>query len=79
MFRAPYFAEKGALALFAFFVILIFLPPILGPSIHVLEHTPRDRRPARARQDAADLRSRWLNGDVSALQDYYAYPHTDRR
>jgi hypothetical protein len=86
-FRASFFAEKGALALFAFFVILIVLPPVLGPLIHVLEHTPRDRRLTKARQHAEsletddiehvvetmdpDLRSRWLNDDPTALQEHY--------
>jgi hypothetical protein len=87
LFRSAYFAEKGALALLAFFVILIALPPILGPLIHVLEHTPRDRRLAKARQFAEsiesdhidmvvqemdhDLRTRWLGGDATALDEHY--------
>jgi hypothetical protein len=87
MFRAAFFAEKGALALLAFFIVLIFLPPILGALVHVLENTPRDRRLSKARQyaeqlegDSAttlveemdeDLRSRWLSGDVTAVQEHY--------
>lgn len=87
LFRATFFAEKGANALFAFFVILIFMPPVLGPLIHVLEHTPRGRRLNKARRQAEaleiddvtrvvetmdpDLRSRWLNGDEGALQEHY--------
>jgi hypothetical protein len=88
MFRSSYFAEKGATSLFAFFVILIFLPPVLGPLMHVLENTPRDRRLAKTRRYAEqldtdeiehvvqvmdpDLRSRLLNGDGSALTEHYA-------
>jgi len=49
VFRSAFFAEKGALALFAFFVILILMPPILGPLIHVLEHTPHNRQMAKVR------------------------------
>lgn len=87
LFRAAFFAERGAGALFVFFLILILMPPVLGAIIHVLEHTPRDRRLAKARQygeslesdDAEqlvrvmdpDLRSRWLNGDASAVQAHY--------
>lgn len=87
LFRASYFAEKGATALFAFFIILIFLPPVLGPLIHVLEHTPRDRKLAKARVYAeeletddvtslvevmdSDLRSRWLDGDASAIEEHH--------
>jgi hypothetical protein len=86
-FRATYFAERGALALFAFFLIIICLPPVLGPLIHVLENTPRDRRLTKARQYGEqletddiysvvetmdpDLRSRWLNDDATALQEHY--------
>lgn len=88
LFRASYFAEKGAGALFCFFLILIFLPPVLGPLIHVLENTPRDRRLAKTRRFAEqldtdelervvqtmdpDLRTRLLAGDGSALQEHYA-------
>lgn len=87
LFRAAFFAEKGAIALFAFFVILILMPPVLGPLIHVLENTPRGRRLNKARRQAEaleiddvtrvveamdpDLRSRWLDGDASALQAHY--------
>jgi len=87
-FRASYFAEKGAIPLFAFFVILIFMPPVLGPIIHVLENTPHDRRMAKVRRYAEaldgddvehaiktmdpDLRSRLLQGDASALPEHYA-------
>jgi hypothetical protein len=87
MFRAAFFAEKGASALLAFFVVLIFLPPILGALVHVLENTPRDRRLSKARQYAEqlegdsvaglvetmdeDLRSRWLSGDVAAVDEHY--------
>lgn len=87
-FRAAFFAEKGATALFAFFAILIFLPPILGPLVHVLEHTPRVRRLSKIRQFAEtlevddaetvvkqmdpDLRSRLLAGDTEAVEEHYA-------
>lgn len=87
MFRASFFAEKGAWALLAFFVVLIFLPPILGALMHVLENTPRDRRLTKARQYGEqletddiysvveqmdpDLRSRWLADDATALQEHY--------
>jgi hypothetical protein len=87
LFRAAYFAEKGASALFAFFVILLLMPPVLGPLIHVLENTPRGRRLNKARRQAEaleiddvtrvveamdpDLRSRWLDGDATALQEHY--------
>lgn len=87
LFRAAYFAERGAIALLAFFVILIFLPFVLGCLMHVLENTPRNRRLAKTRQfveaieiddlDKAaremdpDLRSRWLSGDANALQEHY--------
>jgi hypothetical protein len=87
LFRAAYFAEKGAQALFAFFVILIFVPPVLGALIHVLENTSRGRRLNRARRQAEtrevgevtnavetmdpDLLSRWLSGNTSALQEHY--------
>lgn len=86
-FRAAFFAERGAIALFVFFVILVFLPFLLGCLMHVLEHTPHDRRLAKTRQfveaieiddlDKAaremdpDLRSRWLSGDANALQEHY--------
>lgn len=86
-FRASYFAERGAIALFAFFLIIIFLPPILGPLIYVLDNTPRDRKLTKARQYGEqletddiysvieqmdpDLRSRWLADDESALQEHY--------
>jgi signal transduction histidine kinase len=79
-FRASYFAEKGAIALFVFFVILIFMPFILGLLMHVLENTPRDRRLAKAKYVAQaiemddvtnavqemddDVRRMWLNGDT---------------
>lgn len=95
LFRAAFFAEKGALPLFAFFVILIFLPPIIGPLIHVLEHTPRDRRLTRARNHAEtlevdditqavemmdpDLRSRWLGGDDTALNEHYERVDQERQ
>jgi signal transduction histidine kinase len=87
LFRAAYFAEKGATALFAFFIVLIFIPPVIGPLIHVLENTPRDRRLTRSRNRAEvleiddiesavdymdpDLRSRWLAGDQTALSEHY--------
>jgi hypothetical protein len=86
-FRAVYFAQRGETALLGFFIVLILLPPILGPLIHVLEHTPRDRRLSKVRQFAEaletddmetvvqtmdpDLRSRMLNGDQSAIQEHY--------
>jgi hypothetical protein len=79
VFRAAYFAEKGAAALLFFFLILIFLPPILGSLVHVLENTPRERQLAKVRTNAvvqesqraahileamdADLQTRWINGD----------------
>lgn len=88
MFRASFFADKGASALLAFFVVLIFLPPILGALVHVLENTPRNRRLSKARQYAEqlegdsvsslvevmdeDLRSRWLSGDVTAVHEHYS-------
>lgn len=87
-FRASYFAAKGETPLMAFFVVLILLPPVLGPLLHVLENTPRDRRLARVRQYAEAvavddietavkdmnpaLRTRLLSGDGTALRDYYA-------
>ncbi len=86
-FRAYYFAQRGETALLGFFVVLIILPPIMGPLIHVLENTPRDRRLAKVRHYAEsletddmehvvrsmdpDLRSRMLNGDQSAIQEHY--------
>lgn len=86
-FRAAYFAARGETSLLAFFVILILLPPILGPLLHVLEHTPRDRRLSKVRQFAEaletddmeynirvmepDLRTRLLNGDATALNEHY--------
>jgi hypothetical protein len=86
-FRATYFTEKGAFWLFIFFLILIFMPPVLGPLIHVLENTPRDRRLAKAYRHveqleaddislaveamAPDLRTRYLDGDQDALQEHY--------
>lgn len=86
-FRAAYFAQRGEIALLGFFVILILLPPILGPLIYVLEHTPRDRRLTKARHEVEtlevsdieravrtmdpDLRSRWLANDKTALQAHY--------
>lgn len=48
-FRLAFFNEKGALALFAFSCVLIVLPPVLGPLIHVLEHTPHNRQLAKVR------------------------------
>jgi hypothetical protein len=87
-FRAAYFAARGETSLLAFFVILILLPPVLGPLLHVLEHTPRDRRLAKVRQyvEALEtddlevavkemnpaLRTRLLNDDPTAITDYYA-------
>lgn len=87
LFRLTFFNEKGALSLFAFFCVLIILPPVLGPLIHVLEHTPRERRLAKvrnyveqldtdeiervAREMDADLRTRWLNGDATARTEHY--------
>ncbi len=87
-FRAVYFSARGESSLLAFFVVLILLPPVLGPLLHVLEHTPRDRRLAKVRQYAEAietddvelairemnpaLRTRLLNGDQSAFTDYYA-------
>ena len=41
-FRATYFADKGAVALFIFSCILIMMPPILGVIIYVLENVPHD-------------------------------------
>lgn len=86
-FRAAYFTARGETSLLAFFVILILLPPVLGPLLHVLEHTPRDRRLSKVRQFAealetddmeynigimdADLRTRLLNGDKTALNEHY--------
>lgn len=86
-FRSEYFASRGESALLGFFVVLILLPPILGPLIHVLENTPRDRRLAKVRRFAEsldtddtevavrhmdpDLRSRLVNGDQSALNEHY--------
>lgn len=86
LFRATYFAEKGAMALFAFFVILILLPPLLGSLMYVLEHTPQARRLAKSREFAEalesddiehlvqtidpDLRSRWLHGDTSVIEEH---------
>jgi hypothetical protein len=87
MFRASYFAAKGGEALFWFFLILIPLPFLLGLIVYVLENTPRDRRLSKARQFAEqlegdtvtglveemdeDLRSRWLSGDTTAVQEHY--------
>jgi hypothetical protein len=86
-FRATFFAERGALFLFIFFLIIIALPPILGPLIYVLDNTPRDRKLTKARQYGEqletediysvieqmdpDLRSRWLADDPTALQEHY--------
>lgn len=88
LFRQSYFASRGESALMGFFVILIFLPPVLGPLLHVLENTPRDRRLAKVRRQAeaietedtieavqsmpAEMRRRLLEGDTSAFTDYYA-------
>lgn len=93
-FRAAYFAARGEQSLLAFFVILILLPPILGPLLHVLEHTPRDRRLAKLRQYAEAietddveqavremnpaLRTRLLNGDGGAITDYYAQAQAEQ-
>jgi hypothetical protein len=90
VFRAAYFAEKGAAALLCFFLILIFLPPILGALVHVLENTPRERQFAKVRNQAvvqetqraahiledmdADLQTRWINGD----RDGASKEHYDR-
>jgi hypothetical protein len=95
LFRASYFAEKGAGPLFAFFLILIFMPPVLGPLIHVLENTPRDRKLSKARRHAedletddmtslveimdSDLRSRWLDGDSSAIEEHHARVEAQRQ
>jgi hypothetical protein len=86
-FRATFFAERGAFFLFIFFLIIIALPPILGPLIYVLDNTPRDRKLTKARQYGEqletediysvieqmdpDLRSRWLADDATALQEHY--------
>lgn len=86
-FRAAYFAEKGAAALVWFFVILILVPGILGAFLHVLENTPRDRRMVKAERNVEqidadayeealrtmpdDLRTRYLDGDETALQEHY--------
>lgn len=66
MFRVAYFNEKGALSLFAFFCVLIVLPPVLGPLIHVLENTPRNRREAKIRQYAERLD---IDGQEKAIRD----------
>lgn len=87
-FRASFFSERGAIALFVFFVILIFMPSILGALVYILENTPRDRRLTKARQYGEqletddtyqvietmdpDLRSRYLSDDPTALQEHYA-------
>lgn len=86
-FRASYFTARGEASLMAFFIVLILLPPVLGPLLHVLENTPRDRRLARVRQYAEALetddietavkemnpalRTRLLSGDGTALIDHY--------
>lgn len=86
-FRASFFNEKGAGPLFVFFVILIFLPPILGCLMHVFENTPRDRRLSKTRRYAEaietddmvsvaqtmdpDLRARWLEDDPTAVTEHY--------
>lgn len=91
-FRATYFAERGAIWLFIFFIILIILPPILGPLLHVLENAPRDRRLALAYRQAEqleatdlasaieamdpDLRTRYLNGDQDAISEHYERART---
>lgn len=93
-FRATYFAERGALWLFVFFVILIILPPILGPLIHVLENTPHDRRLAKAYRYAEQIsaddidqavqmmsaghRTRLLSGDTGAIDDHYSSVEAER-
>ena len=87
LFRQSYFASRGESALMGFFIILIFLPPVLGPLLHVLENTPRHRREAKARREveaieaddtveavrsmSPELRRRLLEGDTSAFTDYY--------
>jgi hypothetical protein len=95
MFRAAFFAEKGAVWLLVFFAVLIPVPAILGVLMHVLEQTPRDRRLAKAHQYAsslevadvtaaiqamdADLRSRYLEGDDDALKEHYQRVETMRQ
>ena len=93
-FRAAYFAEKGATALVWFFIILIFVPAILGAFLHVLENTPRDRRIVKAERHIAQvdadayeetlqtmpdhLRTRYLNGDETAMEEHYSNVQADR-
>lgn len=88
LFRSAYFSEKGATALFLFFCVLIVLPPVLGPLIHVLENTPRNRREAKIRQRVErldvdsmesalqtmdhDLRSRILSNDPNDVKAAWA-------
>lgn len=86
MFRSQFFAERGSLWLMIFFVVLILLPGPLGNMLYVHEHTPRDRRMSRARQQAEirvsqqaedavaemdpDLLARWVEGDPEAYQEH---------
>lgn len=69
LFRVAFFNEKGATALFAFFCVLIVLPPVLGPLIHVLEHTPRDRGKVKARDYASRIDSQRIMTAVQNMDD----------
>ena len=69
LFRVAFFNEKGATALFAFFCVLIVLPPVLGPVIHVLEHTPRDRTKVKARDYASRIDSQRIMTAVQNMDD----------
>lgn len=85
-FRAAYFSAKGETALLGFFLILCFVPLVLGAILHVLEHAPVNHRLAQLRHYAqelqadevessirsmdADLRDRLLSGDSTAMDEH---------
>lgn len=66
-FRSAYFSAKGETSLFWFFVILIFTPFVLGALIHVIEHTPNNRKEARVRHYAESVNSDRLEEAVQRM------------
>ena len=68
-FRYAFFGEKGALSLFAFSCVLIILPPVLGPLIHVLEHTPHKRQMAKVRVQAEQRHTALLSRVADEIDD----------